>query len=98
MSGSSAERFVHENDFGVHRECAGQADALLHAAGEGGGQMVFPAAQSHQFEHLLCFFAAFFAAHAHDFEAISRVVEYGAMREEGESLEHHGHAMPSQVE
>ncbi len=35
-----AERFIHQQHFGLHRQRAGNADALLHAAGDLAGPLV----------------------------------------------------------
>ena len=49
----SGEGFVHEEDVGLGRKRAGQADALLHAAGELFGELVAPAFQTNGFEPLV---------------------------------------------
>ena len=47
-----AERLVHQKDFRIERECAGDGDALLHAAGEFKRVLVFRARQADQREKL----------------------------------------------
>ena len=48
----SAEGLVHEQNAGVRRHGAGQADALLHAAAEGAGAVGLPSLQPDEVEHL----------------------------------------------
>ena len=47
-----AERLVEQQDLGVDGQRAGQADALLHAAGELVGVGVFVAVEADQLDHL----------------------------------------------
>ncbi|MNP16373.1 hypothetical protein D3C76_1087640 [compost metagenome] len=42
------ERFVHQQDVGVHRQGTGQAHALLHTTGQLVGFLVAPLGQAHQ--------------------------------------------------
>ena len=85
-----AEGLVHEQDGGVHGEGAGEADALLHAAGEFGGHGAAPAAEADEFEGLFGAVAAVASVGALDFEAPGGVVEHGAVGHEAEVLEDHG--------
>ena len=48
-----AERLVEQHDLGVGGERAGQADALLHPAGQLVGIRVPPPAEAHGLEHLV---------------------------------------------
>ncbi|GAB3843790.1 hypothetical protein GCM10027610_057110 [Dactylosporangium cerinum] len=48
------ERLVEEEDLRIDGEGAGQADALLHAAGELVGVQLLAARQPDQVDHLLC--------------------------------------------
>ena len=48
-----AERLVHQQDFRVAGQCSGQADALLHAAGQSGGPILAPLTKPHKLQDLL---------------------------------------------
>src|SRR5690606_18252216 len=91
-----AERLVEEEDLRVDGEGAGQADGLLLAAGQLGGQALLHARQAALGDDLGGLLAAFGLAHALDLQAVGDVVEDGAVRQQAEVLEHHGGAVPAQ--
>ena len=84
------ERLVEEQHVGVGGQGAGQADALLHAAGELVGVGVLVAGEPDQVDDLLglrrgapsCFIAA-------DLEAEGHVVDHLPVRQQPEVLEDH---------
>jgi hypothetical protein len=84
-----AERFVEDQDGGLHRERARQRDALLLAAGELGriacGQMVEP----HELQHPPRLALALLGRHLLHLRAEPDVVEHRHVREQREALEHH---------
>ena len=86
------EGFVHQQDIGVHRQGASQADALLHATGQLVGLLVAPLAQAHQFEFLVHQCASFFLWAALHLQAEADVLAHRQPRHQGELLEHHGDA------
>ena len=93
-----AERLVEQHDIRVDRECARQADALLHAARELARVVALPAGQSDQLEHFLRLFAPLDPGHALDLQPVGDVVDDPAMGQQAEVLEHHGHLVPPEVD
>lgn len=72
------EGLVHDDHRGVDGEGAGQADALLHTAGEFVGEFVGEGIQANLLEHLHGALFTLLAALAGDFEAECGVVQNGA--------------------
>ena len=93
----AAERFVHQEDVGVHRQCPGQSHALLHAAGQLARVGVFPTGQTDQRQDLFSPGVAFRLAHALDFQAPTRVVQHVPMRLQTIVLEHHGDFLAAEL-
>ena len=84
-----AEGLVHQQQVGVGGERAGEADALLHAAGQLVGPGLLPAGQAAQGERLVGAACALGAGHALHFQTVGGVLAHAAVREEREVLEHH---------
>ncbi|SBV35188.1 conserved hypothetical protein [uncultured Stenotrophomonas sp.] len=93
-----AECLVHQQDVGLHRQCAGQPHALLHAAAELRGQGIFPALQAHQLQRLHGARATLGRVHALHFQPVCRVLGDGTAREQREMLEHHADLAAAQVQ
>lgn len=88
-----AEGFVEEEDFGLHGEGAGDADALFHAAGDFGGEFFERVAHVDEFEVLLRPFAALgagFGAPEDFFDGEIDVFVNGEPGEQGVVLEDDG--------
>ena len=85
-----AEGLVHEEDFGLDNEGAGEADALAHAAGELLGVGGLEAVEADGVEDLEGEAAALGGLDATGFEGGFDVFEDGEPREEGEALEDDG--------
>src|SRR5471032_952336 len=87
------ERFVHEQNIGVHRQCTGQADTLLHTAGELVGLLVAPLGQAHQLKLVVHQFTPFFLRTTLHFQTETDVLAHRQPRHQGELLEHHRDAL-----
>ena len=92
------ERLVEEPDLRVDGERAGDADALLLAAGELVRQIVLAALEPDQLDHLAGARLALFPRHALDLERKGDVVEHGEMRQQREVLEHHAHLVTPELD
>ena len=98
ISGSRAEKGSSNIiSVGVAGQRAGQADPLLHAAGELVGVGVLVAAQADQVDHLLGPGAALGLGHAAHLEPEGHVVAHRAVRQQPEVLEHHRHVVAAQL-
>jgi len=84
------EWLVHEEDFRLDDEGAGEADALAHAAGELFGECGLEAVETHGIEHSQAAFAAGFGIDAAGLERGFDVFEHSEPREEREALEDDG--------
>ena len=84
------EGLVHEEDFGLDDEGAGEADALLHAAGELLGIGGFETVETDGVEHAHAALAALFRVDAAGLERGLDIFEDGEPGEEGEALEDDG--------
>jgi hypothetical protein len=84
------EGLVHEEDFGLDDEGAGEADALAHAAGELFGEGGLEAVEADGVEHAEAAFAAGFGVDAAGLERGFDVFEDGEPGEEREALEDDG--------
>ncbi len=93
-----AERLVEEPDVGLDREAAGDADALLHAAGKLARAARLAAAEADQLDHLARPPLALRPRHALDAQRIGDVVEHVQMRQQAEILEHHAHLVAAQLD
>ena len=89
---------VHEHDRGIGRECAGKADALLHAAGQFARQAVGVGLQADGIERLHRALAPLIIGHAGNLEAERRVLVDSAVRQQREALEHHRHLAPPEFD
>src|ERR1700733_14527689 len=89
------ERLIHQQDVGVGRERARQADALLHAAGQLVAIASAPGRQPDQLELLVDDPAAPLGRLAAQLQAEADVVTYGAPRQQRELLKHHRDAQAS---
>ncbi|MNK27808.1 hypothetical protein D3C87_461710 [compost metagenome] len=87
------EGFVHQQDFGIGGQGPRQADALLHAAGQLVGILVFEAGQAHLLQPFARALLALGLAHALNGQAVRGVVQHRAVREQPEALEHHAHLL-----
>ncbi|KAI3492655.1 hypothetical protein L1887_42709 [Cichorium endivia] len=88
-----AKRFIHQQDFRLHRQRAGNADALLHAAGDLPRALVQGVPHLHAVEVVLNPLPALCLAHAvakHVIDRQGHVVEAGEPRQQRMVLEHHG--------
>jgi hypothetical protein len=80
------ERLVHEEHFRLHHQRAGEADALLHAAGKFLGISLLEAVQAHRIENAQ---GALHALHRPDAARLERrfhIVEHRQPREQREAL------------
>ena len=84
------ERLVEEQHRRVTGQGPGQADALLHAAGELVGIAALEPGEPDEVDDLARLGAALLLAHATDLEAVGNVVDHLAVGQEAEVLEHHG--------
>ena len=87
------ERLVHEQDVGVGRERAREADPLLHAARELVGVLVAPLLEPDQLELLGDHLVALGLGHATQLEAEADILGDRAPGQQRELLEHHGDAV-----
>ena len=87
------ERLVHQHDRRVVGQGAGQADALLHAAGHLARVAGVILVQSDLLQGLHRRFMALGLGHAGDFQAEGGVVERRQVRHQREGLEHHAHVL-----
>ena len=65
-----AQCLVHDDDFRIDRESAGNADPLLHSSGELMRVMLFIAFESRYFQHLPRFRLPFFTGNTADFQPV----------------------------
>ncbi len=86
-----AERFVEEPQLRLHRQAAGDADALLLAAGKLAGEIGFAAFQAHQFDHFRRALQPLLGRQALHLQREGDVVDDVQMGHEAEILEHHAH-------
>ena len=86
---------VHEQDLGIGGEGAGEAHALLHAAGELVRMVVEPGTEPHLLQHLRYTLAALGPGHAAYLQPERDIIGDGAPRHQRELLEDHGDALPS---
>ncbi len=84
------ERLVHEENFGLHHQRAGKADALLHAAGEFLGIGALEAVQADRVEHVQAALAALDGRHAAGLERSLDVFQHGEPGKQREALEDDG--------
>ncbi len=85
-----AEGLVHQQEVGVGGQGPGEADPLLHTAGELVGPRLLPAFQSAQGQGLGGAPLALGAGHALHLEPVAGVLQHVAVREQREVLEDHG--------
>ena len=83
------ERLVHQQHVGIGGERAGEADALLHAAGQLVREMALEAGEPDHLDQRLRDLAPRLARHALELEAELDVVLHGAPGQQPELLEHH---------
>ena len=81
-----AERLVHEEDFGIDRQRAGHADALLHAAGELARIGIFEAGEADHADHALGPLVDFGRRDARGLEDDADVLGDGQPRDRGRSF------------
>ncbi len=81
----------------IERQRAGEAGALLHAAGELRGIMLVPALQPDRLDGGERLVAPPVRRHALDFQAVFDVLQDGAVGEQRELLEHHAEAGAAQL-
>src|SRR5690606_1058926 len=92
-----AERLVEQHDLRVHGEGAGQADALLHAAGELVGVGLGVPLQADEGEDLAGPLVARRLRRALDLQPVRDVVDHLAVRQQAEVLEDHAHVVAAQL-
>ena len=92
------ERLVEKPDVRVGGERAGDADALLLAAGELVRQIAFTALEPDESGHLAGAGLALLARNALDLERKGDIVEHGEMRQEREVLKHHAHLVTAEFD
>ena len=81
------ERLVHQQQFGLERQRAGDRDALLHAAGKLPRELALEAGQIDQFQMMLGALLPLGRAHAHDLERQGDVAQHAAPRVKRRGLE-----------
>jgi hypothetical protein len=84
------ERLVEQEHVRVARQCPGQADSLLHPAGELVGVGLLVTRQADQLDHLARPLHALGAPDAADLQPVGHVVDHPAVRQQAEVLEDHG--------
>ena len=84
------ERLVHEQDFGLDDQGAGEADALLHAAGELFGIGGLEAVEADGVDHVQRALVALDRADAARYQRRFHVLQHGQPRKQGEALKHDG--------
>ncbi len=92
------EGLVHDDHRRVDGQGAGQADTLLHTAGELMGVLVREAGQADLLQYFHGALLTLLLALAGDFEAEGGVVQHAARGHQGEGLEHHAHVPSTQVD
>ena len=92
------ERLVEKPDVGVGGERAGDADALLLAAGKLVRQIALTALEPDESGHLARARLALLARNALDLERKGDIVEHGEMRQEREVLKHHAHLVTAEFD
>ena len=86
LNGSSISRI---SGVGAQRPC--QPDTLLHAAGELARTHLFVTGKPDYFDPVPSACEALLLRNALDAQAIGDIVQYVAVREQAEALEHHAH-------
>ena len=92
--------FIEQHDFGPHRECAGDRDALLLTTGKLGGVVVFLVRKPNHAQKLDCAGLGLGTRQLqHRHRRLDAVTERRHMRKEVEMLEHHADlgANPAQM-
>ncbi|MCY1515483.1 hypothetical protein D9M68_500710 [compost metagenome] len=92
------EGFVHEQDGRVVGQRAGQADALLHAAGQLVRVAVFVAGEAHLAQRFAGTGIALALADAGDFQAEGGVFQDAHVWHQREGLKHHAHLLAAHIE
>ncbi|MNF47351.1 hypothetical protein D3C84_285440 [compost metagenome] len=92
------EGFVHEEDGRVVGQRPGQADALLHAAGQLVGIAVFVAGEADLAQCLAGTGLTLALAYAGDFQAEGGVFQDAHVRHQREGLEDHAHFLAAYIE
>ena len=91
------KRLIHQEDRRIGGEGAGQADALLHAAGQLTDLAFGPLRQVHQRQLFIDLGAALGRGLAGKFQAQPDIVAHRAPRQQAELLEHHGDSRQAQT-
>ena len=91
------KRLVHEQDLGIRGKRTGKPDALLHAARKLGRVMVFKPAETDAVDPSLGAFLGFVFGDALNGQAVGGILRHGAVREQGEFLEHHRLLVPAEI-
>ena len=91
------EGLVHQQDVCIGRERAGEADALLHTAGEVMRIGVFVALQADPLDPPRRAVGAFALGKALKRQAVTDVVHHGPVREQRKALEHHADLVASEL-
>ncbi len=86
------EGFVHQKDRRLGREGAGEADALLHAAGKFADLALGPVRQADERQLLIDLLASLRRTLAREFEPEADILAHRPPRQQAELLEHHRHA------
>ena len=92
------ERFVQKPDFRLDRERAGDADALLLAAGQLARIIALASLQADQLDHLERLGLARAPRDALDLQRKGDIAEHRQMGQQREVLEHHAHAMAPELD
>ena len=92
-----AERLIHEQDVGVGRERPGDAHALLHPAGQFGGELLGLALETHQGEDLFGLLQPLVLPHTLELERVGDVGGDRAVRQQCEVLEDHRDAVSADL-
>ncbi len=90
------ERLVHQEDLGVRREGAGQADALLHPTRQFPGHTVAIALQVNRLDDPVGDLMTGIGVGVPQLEGERDVVAYAAMRQQRHVLEHHADTVGAQ--
>ncbi len=92
------ERLVEEPELGADRQRAGDADALLLAAGELAREARLAAAEANELDHLARPRLARRPRRPLHLQREGDVPEHRQVRQQGEVLEHHAHAVAAQLD
>ncbi len=90
------EGFIEEDGVRIAGQGPAEAHALLHSPGQLVRVVLFVALEADQLDDFPGPGVAFILGCAADLQPVGDIVQHGAVRQEAEVLEHHGHLPPAQ--